>query len=182
MALLVSACLPEGGDERFSSPTSLAELNARLSRQHGNPISPEKIESFLSSIVPHTFHLKEQSSSTLYMGGKPVSRARIVATNEEGYLAVVVHDYVADSISYLRLYQRYLQDSPPEPPASLAWAGDYGGFAWIWQEAGTDIHYLEAGLFDRYHVQVRSNLTDAASVFHSISHHDWWAFRSHQTE
>lgn len=108
------------------------------------------------------------------INGQPVTEGKLVGVNKDGYVAMVITDYAADSSAFLNLYRRYLWESPAEPSPGLDWVKEYGGFAWIWKEDGSDIQYLEAGILDRFHLRVRSNLPDSDSLLQEVAASHRW--------
>ncbi len=122
--------------------------------------------------------LREAWARQLDIEGFQWCEGQMVATTGQGYLAVIASDLAADSGAYLHLYQRYLAEAPAESDPELDWVMQAGGFAWIWQEAGSDIHYLEAGLHDRLHLRVRSNLPNAPALIKEVAARaDWPMWR-----
>lgn len=124
--------------------------------------------------VPVGYEVQEIKASSVVIDGIPITEGRLVCTNQDGYLTFLVTDYIQDSLSYIQLYRRYLDEAPVEPSASLSWTAAYGGFGWMWSEPGTDIHYLEAGILDRFHVRIRSNSVSANSLLSRMGREKNW--------
>lgn len=118
--------------------------------------------------------VQELSATSFTIAGIPRTEGEVVWADESGYVALLITDYAADSLSYLELYKRYLAESPAEADPQLSWAGKMQGFAWIWQEAGTPIQYLEAGIFDRFHIRLRSNFPEGDTFLKRLAAEKNW--------
>lgn len=138
------------------------------------PIEASVLEAWMLREVPSGYEVREVKASSVVIDGIPITEGRLVCTNEEGYLTFLLTDYIQDSLSYLQLYHRYLEEAPVEPPVSLSWVADYGGFGWMWSETGTDIQYLEAGIFDRFHLRIRSNQPAANTFLSTLGREKNW--------
>ncbi len=143
------------------APQSVQQLTSRLS----SDLPPSLSEETLLAMIPTAmrgFEIKERKVRKMTIDGRDILEAQLVGVQPGGkYMACLLTDYGADSLSYLYLYRRYLQESPAESFAGSRWAQTWGGFAWYWSESGSEIYYLEAGLLDRYHLRLRSNVPDS---------------------
>lgn len=157
-----------------SAPRSLSHLSQRLAEHVESPVEAGRLESWMIAEVPEGYEIQEVKASSVIIEGIPLTEGRMVCTNENGYVTFLVTDYVQDSLSYLQVYRRYLEEAPAEIPASLTWTVDYNGFGWMWTEPGTDIHYLEAGILDRFHLRIRSNQPSAASLLAKLGKEKNW--------
>jgi len=156
------------------APKSMGDLSRRLAGRQGIPVEAAALESWMIAEVPPGYEIQEIKASSVIIGGIPITEGRLVCTNQNGYLTLLLTDYIQDSLSYLQLYRRYLDEAPAEAPASLEWVGQYGGFGWLWSEPGTDIQYLEAGILDRFHLRIRSNQPSAGSLLRKIGREKNW--------
>lgn len=170
----IFACESVSGHFVESAPTSLRDLSRRLATNHGMPVEASKLENWMLREIPAGYDVQEIKASSVVIAGVPITEGRLVCTNQEGYLTFLVTDYIQDSLSYLQLYRRYLDEAPAESPASLRWTGEYGGFGWVWSEPGTDIHYLEAGILDRFHLRIRSNQPSANTLLSKVGRERNW--------
>lgn len=168
------SCEPISDQSVESVPRSLTHLSQRLAVHRGMPVEASVLESWMLREVPSGYDVQEIKASSVVIDGIPITEGRLVCTNQEGYLTFLVTDYIQDSLSYLQLYRRYLDEAPAEPSASLSWTATYGGFGWMWSEPGTDIQYLEAGIFDRFHVRIRSNQASANSLLSKVGREKNW--------
>ena len=156
-----------------SPPEGLPDLRERFAQ--GQPVPANRLETWLEGLCPPGMVLREAWAREVNLEGVRLCEGQMVATSEQGYLAVIASDLAADSSAYLHLYRRYLAEAPAEPDPQLSWARHNGGFAWIWRETGTDIHYLEAGMHDRLHLRVRSNLPGAPALIRQVAANADWA-------
>lgn len=170
LALLLSCAPPD--KQHQLPPETYHALKSRFTCS--DPMSEAQLESWLRDQTPAGSTIQELHVSSVIMGHIPITEGRIVWKENNGYVALLVTDYAADSSSYFTLFQRYLQASPPVPDPLLSWAGDYAGFAWTWQESRTPIYYLEAGLFDRLHVRWRSNFPQEESFLSRAGSENNW--------
>lgn len=157
-----------------SAPESIAHLSRRLAGNHEMPVEASVLESWMLGEVPAGYDVQEMKASSVVIDGIPITEGRLVCTNQDGYLTLLVTDYIQDSLSYLQLYRRYLDEAPAEPPVSLSWTAEYGGFGWMWSEPGTDIQYLEAGILDRFHLRIRSNQVSANALLSKVGREKNW--------
>ena len=175
ISLFASACAPDVGSSHLSPPGTLQGLQERLSDNPAAPVSPESMEVFLRGLVRDPYQIRDLSTRDNAVSGRHTTSGELVMSGKSGaYIALVFHDLVADSAAYLQLYERFLEEAPPEMPKDMRWVERYGGFGWIWEEPGSDLHYLEAGLLDRLHIRIRSNLPDAAGVLMELAKRNNW--------
>lgn len=169
---LLTACSQKEADLRQGPPETIGILQQRF--ESTPPVSSSQLEGWLQAQIPTGTSAQELSATCFTIHGIPRTEGEVVWSDESGYVALLVTDYSADSLSYLQLYQRFLTESPAEADPELSWAGDMQGFAWNWQEPGTPIHYLEAGLFDRFHIRLRSNFPHGNAFLKELAKEKNW--------
>lgn len=171
VALALSAC--ESADSAPSSsvryqPPTLPQLQARMQLVHPVPLDAGQLEAWLPEKLAG-FELREREVTPLALGPVRELSARLVGVNAEGhYLALQLRDLAADSSTYLALFRRYLEEAPPETNLPATWLADNRGFGWIWQDPHSSLSYLEAGLWDRFHLRMRSNAPEAQALFRQM--------------
>lgn len=138
-------------------------------------------DTLLSAALPRAFApYQERRTEQMSFSGRRArfSQSSAIYHMPEGqYLAIRLSDYARDSSAFLHLYDQYAQiEGAPLPdiegrkitlPLSQT-------FAWSWKDSQTEILYLSAGVFNRFHVQLQTNrLSGIVALEDAFKRIDW---------
>lgn len=164
IAVLGLACQPDaryGQEAALYEAPSLDEVQAGLLSNDTTTLLPD---SLLAELLPSVFppYQDKQEESTSFLGKQlGFSRARAVYLMEnQHYLAAELSDYAHDAQAFLHLYDQFVripQSTPPVTNTRQIPAPYPDVFIWNWQDAQTGVHYLEAGIFFRFHLRLSTD-------------------------
>lgn len=168
MVLILQACQPDntGNSENLSfQPPTAEQIQAGITSNTSAILLPD---SLLAEILPTLFapYTEKTSENTSFSGQKlGFSQARAVYHTQDGfYLAAALADYAADPKAFLHLFQQHQQIREAVPPAvkGRQLSAPYPDtFVWAWEDEQTGVHYLEAGLYYRFHLRLSTNQSQA---------------------
>jgi hypothetical protein len=164
IVVLIGGCQPDardGHEAAFYEAPSLDQVQAGLLSHDTTSLLPDSV---LASLLPSVFppYESKQEESTSFLGKQlGFSRARAVYLMEnQHYLAAELSDYAHDAQAFLHLYDQFVripQSTPPVINALQVPAPYPDVFLWHWQDAQTEVHYLEAGIFFRFHLRLSTD-------------------------
>lgn len=125
----------------------------------------------LRDILPNSwgnFQTRDLRSYGLYEQGTYWSEAHAVYFQaDRSFVEVFLTDLAADSHTFLKCFASY-EEALSSSTFPKVWPEEeYGVFAWEWIDKRSQLHYLEAGIQNRYHLIIRTNLPESGKVLES---------------
>lgn len=164
--LLVFACSNQNEvakePEVWSESKVFNQLTDRWNQGDTLPALHNSLRAFFPDLWK-PFIRNEISSSGIYEKSAFFSHAKNVYFQTDGtFLELYIADYSADRDGFIRLIQEFEKVKANESAFAKIWREEERGvFAWERLDQQSQLHYLEAGAYARYHILIRTNLPEA---------------------
>lgn len=147
--------------ETWSEAQVRDQLELRRNKGDTLPVLPADLLAFCPDVWP-PFERKEANSSGIYEKSAFLSQATTVYLQPEGgFLELYIADYAADQGAFLKLIRRFEKVKDDSDPLKKVWPEkERGVFAWEKLDRQSQLHYLEAGVYARFHILLRTNLPE----------------------
>lgn len=171
ISFMFSACLPAEEERPTEDQWSQDLVKQALASRKARADTLPHLHLELREILPAAwgnFQTRELQSYGLYEQQTFWSEAHAVYFQaDRSFVEIYLTDLAADSKAFLNIYAHYEEAINSSSNKEVWPENEAEVFAWEWIDKRSQLHYLEAGILNRYHLIIRTDLPESKKILES---------------